>query len=130
MTDNADRGGNEVQASLPDGRTANLHHIWDTDLVVAALGSDETQAEATLRPLVTANAASWTTGDVNAWAAETHLIGVSVAYGKLPASPFCGRAAPFEPLDQAYVDAAIPVVREQLGRAAVRLATLVNAALG
>lgn len=130
MTDNGDRGGNAVQASLPGGMTANLHHVWDTELVVDALGSDETRAEATLRPLVQANAASWARSNVNAWAAETHLVGVAVAYGRLPRPPPCGGSAPFEALGQDYVDATVPVVRQQLGRAAVRLAVVLNAALG
>jgi len=130
MTDNGDRGGNEVQASLPGGETANLRHIWDTTLVAAALGPDEAQAEAQLRPLVAANAATWSRGDLNAWASETHLVGVQVAYGRLPAKPPCGGPAPFQALGQDYVDAAVPVVREQLGRAAVRLAIVLNEALG
>ena len=130
MTDNADRGGNQVPVRYPgEGQPTSLHHVWDTELVVAALGAHEKQAEAALRPAIDQSAPIWSRGDVNAWAAETHLLGTSFVYPRLPSPPACGRQADLQDLGPVYIRAAAPLVRQQLGRAAARLAVLLNAAL-
>jgi hypothetical protein len=83
---------------------------------------------------------------IDDWAWETHRAGVEVAYGRLP------HPLPLEPhahletcrgnrdvgrrmaelglrLDDAYVDAARPVVEVQLAKAGARLAAVLEAAL-
>jgi hypothetical protein len=83
-----------------------------------------------LEPLVAANAEAWSRGDLDAWLAETHALAVSYVYAKLAKPPACGAPAPEQAISQAYLDGAAPVVRLQLGRAAVRLAKVLNEALG
>ena len=132
-TDNADRGGNKIRIRLDgiaDGASppANLHALWDTLLVDAAIGTDTYAAVSTLRALGYSNAHAWSAGDVQSWIAETRRLGVTLAYGSLPVQVSCG-AAPTEPerVDRRYVEAAVPAVRQQLAKAAVRLASLLNA---
>ena len=65
------------------------------------------------------------------WIAETHGIAVNITYQKLPGFS-CG--ADMEqtriPLPKDYVDAAFPVIEEQLAKAGYRLAYMLNRALG
>lgn len=135
--DNNDRGGNGDHAIFlgsatyrtPDGRDVpnNLHGVWDTPLVSAALGNDDVGARATLEALIAGHEAQWRGGDAQSWATEAHAIAVNFIYAHWPEPLTCGSpaAAPVV-IDQAYVDAAAPIVREQLAKAAIRLATELN----
>ena len=114
--DNADRGGNEVHVEVA-GRSTNLHHVWDTEILENAVGTSEAAAEDALRPIVRANAAGWSSGDVDTWLAESHRLAVAYVYPKLAQPPACGRPAPAQTISQAYLDGAAPKVREQLARA-------------
>jgi len=68
-------------------------------------------------------------GDVDAWAAETQGVARQI-YARLPEPPECGkRPRNPEVLDRGYVSAAVPQAREQLAKAGIRLATLLNATL-
>jgi hypothetical protein len=127
--DNGDRGGNEVHVQV-EGHATNLHHVWDTEVLENAVGTSEVNAEAALRPLVARNAALWAGGDVDTWLAETHRLAVTYVYPKLDHPPACGQPAPDQTISQAYLGGAAPLVREQLARAAVRLARVLNGALG
>jgi hypothetical protein len=62
--------------------------------------------------------------------ADTHKVAVDDVYSKLPSPPACG-APPkdIEALGPIYVQAGAEVVRDQLAKAAVRLATVLNTAL-
>jgi hypothetical protein len=135
--DNNDKGGNGVKviylgvAAYPgrDGAPTrfNLHGVWDTPLVDAALadggrGVIEAQVDAQLRGRIDS--------DPDHWAREAHAIAVNVAYGALPVAMSPG-APPSEPVsvDQAYVERATPVVRAQIASASARLVATLNAAL-
>ncbi len=124
----------------------NLHGVWDTDLVRARMGRASLATYARrLDDRFRTRMDAWRAGgaDVDAWARETHAVAVAVAYGRLP------RPVPVEPardvahcrdrdhvarrmlalhetIDAAYLAAAGPVVDEQLARAGVRLAMLLN----
>ena len=126
--DNADRGGNEVKVEV-EGHASNLHHVWDTEILENAFGTSEATAEAALRPLVAADAARWSSGDVDSWLAETHRLAVTYVYSKLSSPPACGQPTPTQSISQAYLDEAAPLVRMQLARAAVRLSVVLNRAL-
>lgn len=128
VTDNGDRGGNEVPVIF-SGENINLHRIWDTELVVQAVGRSEQSAEAQLRPLIPSNAANWSRGGIDSWAAEAHQIGVTVVYPKLTVKPGCNQRPAVQTISPGYVAVAAPIVRQQLARAAVRLATVLNGAL-
>lgn len=126
--DNHDRGGNSTQVMV-EGHSSNLHHVWDTEVLENAAGTSETAAEASLESLIRRNAGAWAQGDVDSWAAQTHALATSYVYPRLAQPPSCGAPAPDQTISQAYLDGAAPIVREQLGRAAVRLAMVLNGAL-
>ncbi len=129
--DRHDRGGNAVPALYGD-RTEpdNLHTYWDVHLV-EALGSNAEAVAATLdRSITAADARRWAAGRPAHWALESFENARRVAYD------FNGEAArAIEPgksivmLDAAYDARALPVVREQLSKAGVRLAAMLDAAL-
>ena len=125
--DNNDRGGNATHVMV-EGHPSNLHHVWDTEVLENAVGTNEAVAEAALEPLVRRNATTWAQGDVDSWVAQTHTLATSYVYPKLATPPACGVPAPDQTISQSYLDGAAPIVREQLGRAAVRLAVVLNGA--
>ena len=126
--DNHDRGGNDVHVMV-EGHPSNLHHVWDTEALDYAVGTDEAAAAAAIRPLIARNATAWTSGDIDSWVAEAHQIANAYVYAKLAQRPACGAPAPDQTISQSYLNGAAPIVRQQLGRAAVRLARVLNEAL-
>lgn len=127
--DNGDRGGNEIKVTV-EGRSENLHWVWDTDVVRAAVGPDAEAGAAALAPLAAANRKAWSRGGLHEWFEESHALAVSYVYARLAQAPACGVPAPAQALSPAYIAGAAPLVRIQLARAGVRLAVLLNAALG
>jgi hypothetical protein len=128
--DNGDRSGDRTRVLLPGSkRPVSLYGVWDDDLVADAIGSADTGL-----PYAVALAAThptWAKGDVKDWLAETHQLAISVTYGRLPQPPPCGRPPPQpEVLTHDYFAVAAPLVREQLTKAAMRLAAVLNAAFG
>ena len=130
--DNGDRSGTRFRVTLPGSsdKRLTLYSVWDEDLVATAIGDAETGLPY-LRPLAEANAPAWSKGDVDAWVADTNQVAVADVYGRLPTPPPCGHP-PDKPqfLDRGYMTYGAEVVRNQLAKAAVRLAQVLNAALG
>lgn len=127
--DNHDRGGNCVLLALGGSRTVNLHSYWDTS-VVQALGSDPEALAQTLAQGVTpAQMRDWAKGDAKAWAMETYQLGRDVAYS-LHSAPGCDRDRTPLSLPPGYDTAAQATARLQLQKAGVRLAQVLNDALG
>ena len=128
-SDNHDRGGNCVPVALGGVRTTNLHAWWDT-AVVQMLGMDPAAVAAQLtRQITPAQKAAWEAGDSRAWAQESYSVAKSSVY-TLNTSPGCGRDAAPISLPDAYVAQARATAALQLERAGVRLAKVLNAALG
>jgi hypothetical protein len=101
--DDHDAGGNRVQVSARGERGGNLHHyIGPRDL------------------------AAWRRGRPQDWAMESYGLAKGVAYGELPAPSARGRFR----LSARYMRDGREVVALQLSRAGVRLAWLLNRALG
>ena len=120
--DNNDQGGNKVQVIF-FGQPGNLHAIWDGG-IIRREKEWGAQLAATLESRITPEQrAAWVRGSVEDWAMESHALAVKVAYGKLPpgATPNLG---------DDYVNATLPVVEEQIEKAGIRLAHLLNEALG
>jgi hypothetical protein len=125
----SDRGGNTVKARLGlfDGDfpyhsppTANLHGVWDVDLV----GSEHREQEAFVAQLarLPEPLARLQAGSFEDWANEAHALAREVAYAALPPPD----AAGVRQLGQDYAARARPVVERQLQRAGVRLARVLN----
>ena len=127
VSNNCDRGGNGVDVILPSGATPDLHEAWDDHLARNAMRG---QGRRAISVLVTQNVARWSGGDVEAWALEGNEIARRFAYGALPVRLMCGET-PRAPLTipTTYVQQSVPIIRQQLARASVRLATRLNAVL-
>jgi hypothetical protein len=83
-------------------------------------GSDQdAMAKKVNSAITSANLEEWSGQSPDAWANESHASAVKVAYGALPSS----RKAD---LSGSYSDRARPVVEEQLKKAGIRLANLLN----
>jgi hypothetical protein len=117
---NNDKGGNEVSVEFLGSHT-NLHALWDTGLFRTLPGEDELLA--TLEQAITPDlAAAWSNGTMEQWAGESFALAQSTAYGLLPT------AANGETvhLGSWYSLTAQPVIEEQLEKAGVRLAVVLN----
>jgi hypothetical protein len=119
--DNDDRGGNEVRVEFRGHRT-NLHAVWDTAILAPTVRGDERAYAVELaRRIRRADLARWGGGTAVDWANDSHAIAGRVIYGELPNEPGA--------LQATYERRALPVVNEQLEKAGVRLASILNTIL-
>jgi len=119
--DNNDRGGNEIQINL-DGRRTNLHQLWDTR-IVEAMGRNTAQIAAAIGGAVSPQQRkSWQAGTPAAWAEESHRIARDHVYPMVQ-----GRRS--LRLSARYLRAEMPATRQQLAKAGIRLAWLLNTTL-
>jgi hypothetical protein len=127
-SDNRDRGGNEVKV-IADGIEHNardeLHGYWDNQFVEGVAKPYTALASKLLAQITPAQAAAWASGTADEWSLEAFAIGKADAYGNPPLS----KATP-QHLSAAYVAQAEKDVALQLSKAGVRLAYLLNQALG
>jgi hypothetical protein len=125
-----DRGGNNI--SVTGECRSNLHAAWDTCLVLKAVGADADQAATELLKTITpTKIESWARSEPMDWANESFAI-AEQAQTKycIRQGASCDQPAGKVAIDAAYVAANTPVVREQLQKAGVRLAHLLDDALG
>ena len=121
-----DRGANTRLVFFLDKHKAiNLHQVWGTQILLHDEGRARILDYALwLNEQVTPeHAAQWSKGTPEDWANESHNVAVDVVYKNVPAD-----GAPPK-LDQAYVDRCGPAVEQQLERAGVRLADILNNAM-
>jgi hypothetical protein len=125
-----DRGGNEINVA-GDCR-GNLHAAWDSCLVMEAVGDNVQDAATKLLAAVTPEQIqAWTQSDPRQWANESFKITESaqtkycVKHGNS-----CDKPDVSVRIDQAYIDANVPIVKGQLQKAGIRLAALLDKALG
>jgi hypothetical protein len=121
--DTHDKGGNLTQVRFYD-RGTNMHRLWDSDMIERE-GDDEDFWLADLAALdQPANRAAALRGSVEDWATES-LVAARAAY----LVPETGkRLKPGQKLSDAYANANMPVVRQRLYQAGIRLAKLLNEA--
>ena len=113
----------------PDGDVTSLHVYWDVT-TVNALGHSPSDIAATLDAQITpADVRQWTAGDASAWAMESFQLARTAAYGPLPSRPTCDAPGAVA-LSPAYQAAAQAVTARQLQVAGVRLAYVLDHALG
>jgi hypothetical protein len=134
--DNNDRGANSDNVlflgqstylnDAGETKRINLHGAWDYELVDAALGADDATARHAIGAIAAAHPA-WADGNANIWAMESHQIADRFIYAHWPEHLRCNAPAA-RPIiiDQAYIDAAAPIVRDQLAKAVVRLSAALN----
>ncbi len=114
--DDHDRGGNDVQVKF-FGEDTNLHAVWDDSLIKKTQLSEAAYAKKLTTWLSSQSVTDLQSGAVTDWALEAHQLAKEHAYGDVPASKRLGAK---------YFKSAIPVVDEQLAKAAVRLAKILN----
>ncbi len=131
--DHGDRGGNEVTVvhqPLPligdQNRPESLHWFWDTLPEPALAGA----GHRLVRVYTPAERARIATGDVADWARESYVLARSVAYAHAFHHDPCVGSSPHEvDISQADVQAMLPIVRQRLTQAGLRLARVLDQAL-
>jgi hypothetical protein len=127
-----DKGGNRVRVQYLDqipmkgDRPLNLHWVWDENLVKAAEDglSWEDYAKRLNDRIVAEDAAKWAAVGTKDWILESHAQTKKWVYAGIPDDwPLDGK--PF-PLDAGYVKRSKPAIEEQLQKAGVRLAKVLN----
>ena len=129
--DHADLGGNQVPVNygLIGGR-ANLHSVWDGWLAERAITTPPANASGLLGQLSPAKREQIAAGSVEDWSREMWSKARTLAYDTLFGDP-CGARSPQRPtLTEAQVQALIPAVRENVTAGGIRLARLLDDALG
>ena len=129
--DRGDRGGNDVKANygIIGGRT-NLHSIWDGYLAERAISTPPSGARAILAQASAAERAALAAGTVEDWSREGWEAARQHAYASLVGDP-CGQKPEARPtLTEDKVRALIPVLRRQVLAGGLRLARLLDDALG
>jgi len=130
--DHGDLGGNRVKADygIAAGRI-NLHMIWDGYLAERAITTPPAGPIGLLSEIPPGDRAAAAAGSVEDWSRESWAVAHDIAYGGLYGGDPCapqpeGKAV----LRNAAIDAAIPVLRRQVERGGLRLARLLDEALG
>ena len=121
--DRDDRGGNGRLVFLLDQpRALNLHGVWDSGILLPRKGTMPILKYALQldRKITPAQERVWAAGTAEDWANESHAVAATVAYTGVP------KDGPPPKLDQKYVDKAGDVIDEQLEKAGIRLAMLLN----
>jgi hypothetical protein len=136
-SNHGDVGGNKVKlaGSWQAGPKASLHTVWDDDFVdMAFAGTDyrnksELQIAKRLAAQITdAQKQAWVNGGVDRWLQESYKLATQTAYGGLAGFACSDGEQEQERIELSgeYVGKAIAVVPEQLKKAGVRLAGILN----
>jgi hypothetical protein len=141
----ADQGGNcEVMETGTDG-AANVRALWDGPLV-SGMGVDDSELAAELNAEITkmtdGERADFSSGEPDDWAWEAHRLAIVNVYKRLAipkedtAFPATCAEAPEEiqqvnvEIDDQYLEDMRPIVRDQLKKAGLRLAKMLNEIMG
>ena len=124
--DRQDRGGNDVRAAygLFAGSRLNLHAIWDGYLAERAISTPPGGAKG----LLTEANAAIAEGSIEDWSRESWAVARDAVYTTAMGDP-CGPKPARASIDDAKIEALIPVTRQQIVRGGVRLGRLLNEAL-
>ncbi len=127
--DRGDLGGNRFRAYYSRIQS-NLHAIWDGYLAERSISTPPAEARGLLSTVAAADRSAMAQGSVEDWARESWEVSRRFAYGGVLGDP-CAEV-PAEPpvISQAQIRELIPVVRTQVARGGIRLARLLDEALG
>jgi hypothetical protein len=123
-SDDHDRGGNDKRVSAPGFKAGNLHRYWDTEFVEQLGPNAKSIASDLIGHISETQAQKWSQGTIADWAAESFKLAKDDAYGQLPEPNARGSFR----LTEDYIAMATQDVAEQLSKAGVRLAVLLNKA--
>ncbi len=111
-----DRGGNDIEVTFL-GKKANLHEVWDIELLEQFHQNWEDLADELGNQITDEEFQTWSTLDPQQWATESFRYAKEDGYA-IPES---------HELDQAYIDRALPIIKLRFQQGGVRLAVLLNA---
>ncbi|MFT4173236.1 MAG: S1/P1 nuclease [Rhodocyclaceae bacterium] len=117
-----DKGQVRVELDGIKSPSVTLHEAWDTQLAKAALAKGPLTGTLTERQPLAANAPT-------AWMRESRDIALETAYAPLPGFTCDTRLTGTVRLDRAYQAQALPMIRQEMQKAGLRLAQLLNTAL-
>lgn len=132
MADNRDRGGNNLWVRLDaNGQRYKLHEVFDTVLIKQLMNHQGIERYASrLRKQFQAQRSEWQRGTPSEWAEQTHQLGLTHTYALLPGFA-CG--VTYErviTLPPSYIQDARQYVPQQLAKAGMRIAAVLNVTLG
>ncbi len=122
--DNNDRGGNLLQVRFFDLGT-NLHRVWDSALIEFHTTNEQVWLWDLTFYAKPKTVLEWSKGTPEDWATESLLIAKS-AY-RLPGSQAIIR--PGTTLGARYYNFALPIIQQQLAKAGIRTAYILNGIL-
>jgi hypothetical protein len=122
-----DKGGNDVKATYDSygPPKLNLHSVWDGLLAERAI----TSGPSLVRRYTPAVRAKIAAGTVTDWSRESWQVAHDVTYASVMADP-CAPTPERVTLDEATIAKLVPVARLEVERGGLRLAKLLDAALG
>jgi hypothetical protein len=127
--DNGDLGGNRVKADygIVANARLNLHSIWDGYLSERSISAPPSL----IRVYSRAERAEMAAGTTEDWSRESWAISRDSAYAAVRDGNACGTQGEVRgKLSDAQIEALVPVVRLQIERGGLRLARLLDEALG
>jgi S1/P1 Nuclease len=129
--DRSDRGGNDVKAAygIVAGRV-NLHLLWDGPLAERAISTPPAGPRGILSGAAGNAGERWqrAAGSVEDWSRETWQVARDVAYATALGGDPCGAVPLRAKIDDAGIEALIPIVRNQMLNGGLRLARLLDEA--
>jgi hypothetical protein len=125
--DRGDLGGNRARSSYGDfvGQKLNLHTIWDGYLAERAASTPPSL----VRLYSPEERAAVQAGTIEDWSRDSWQVARDVAYATAYGEP-CGPADQRGTLDEAKIEKLIEPARQQMVKSGLRLARLLNEALG
>lgn len=125
--DRADRGGNDVKANYGIIPGANLHSIWDGALAERSISASPPM----VRRFSASERAALSAGTASDWSEENWALSRDIAYTRAVDGDPCG-PKPEQPvtIDEADVAASRAALRLQVERGGLRLARLLETAVG
>ncbi|MDO7843947.1 S1/P1 nuclease [Sphingomonas immobilis] len=126
--DKTDKGGNDVKAGYGDYAPPrlNLHSIWDGLLAERAI----TTGPSLVRRYPAAVRAKVAAGSVTDWSRESWQVAHDVAYTAALGGDPCVPTPPHVELDNATIAKLVPAAKLEVERGGLRLARLLDEALG
>jgi hypothetical protein len=127
-SDNKDAGGSSINVTVdgfPHKPKDNLHGFWDTQFIDALGRPPAALTKQLLSKITPGQEAEWKQGTRDDWAMEAFNIAFDDTCGQPPLPKDA-----LQHLDAAYAARAEKDVAMQLSRAGVRLAAVLNKALG
>ena len=123
-----DKGGNDVKAGygIYAPPRLNLHSVWDGLLAERAI----TTGPSLVRRYSPAERARIAKGDVTDWSRESWQVARDVTYRTAIGGDPCGPTPTRVKLDEATIEKLIPTARLEVERGGLRLAKMLDAALG